>query len=246
MSLLERIKGYKNEKHVVDNRIHTGFIVEEKPKSIIAEAYRTLRTNIKYYSFDKEIRTIVVTSAEMAEGKSTVAGNIAMSFAQSEKKVILVDCDLRKPSVHKNLKSSNLIGLSEVLIGKVDLKKAIQKRNDYFYFLTSGKIPPNPSEMLASSAMTNLIVKLKEEYEIIILDTAPLKAVTDAQVLSTKVDGTVVVVRATITKRESVIEAKNLLDKVGANIIGTVLNAVENPRGKYYYYYGTNEEDNKA
>ena len=243
MSLLKRIGSYKKEKAMIDNRIHAGFIVEDKPKSIVAEAYRTLRTNIQYSSFDKEIKTIAVTSAEMAEGKSTVAGNIALSFAQSEKKVILVDCDLRKPSVHKNFKASNLVGVSEVLLGKTTLEKAIQKHNDNFYFLTSGKIPPNPSEMLASSAMTKLIEKLKEEYDITVLDTAPLKAVTDAQILSTKVDGTILVVRAARTKKDVVIEAKNLLDKVGANIIGTVLHAVENTRGKYYYYYG-NEEDN--
>jgi capsular exopolysaccharide synthesis family protein len=250
MSLLERIKSYKSEiikvfkkdKTIIDNRVHLGFIVEDKPKSIVAEAYRTLRTNIQYSSFDKEIKTMAVTSAEMAEGKSTVAGNIAVSFAQNEKKVILVDCDLRKPSVHKNFKASNLVGISEVLLGKVSLKEAVQKRNDNFYFLTSGKIPPNPSEMLASSAMTNLIDKLKEEYDIVVLDTAPLRAVTDAQILSTKVDGTILVVRAAETKRDVVIDAKNLLDKVGANIIGTVLHAVENTRGKYQYYYGNNED----
>lgn len=242
MSLLEKLKHYRGDKHEADNRVHVGFIVEDKPKSIVAEAYRTLRTNIQYSSFDKEIKTIVVTSAEMAEGKSTVAGNIALTFAQSEKKVILVDCDLRKPSVHKNFKTSNLAGVSEILIGKTTIEKAIQKRNDNFYFLTSGKIPPNPSEMLASSAMTKLIEKLKEEYDMVVLDTAPLKAVTDAQILSTKVDGTIIVVRAGKTKIDTVIDAKNLLDKVGANIIGTVLHAVENTRGKYYYYYG-NEED---
>ena len=244
MSLLEIIKEYKKEKVIVDNRVHIGFIVEDKPKSIVAEAYRTLRTNIQYSSFDKEIKTIAVTSAEMAEGKSTVAGNIALSFAQGEKKVILVDCDLRKPSVHKNFKASNLVGVSEVLLGKTTLEKAVQKRSDNFYFLTSGKIPPNPSEMLASSAMTKLINQLKEEYDITVLDTAPLKAVTDAQILSTKVDGTILVVRASKTKKDVALEAKNLLDKVGANIIGTVLHAVENIRGKEYYYYG-NDEENK-
>jgi capsular exopolysaccharide synthesis family protein len=245
MSILDAIKYNKKGKDVIDDRVHAGFIVEDKPKSVVAEAYRTLRTNIQYSSFDKEIKTIAVTSAEMAEGKSTVAGNIALTFAQSDKKVILVDCDLRKPSIHKNFKTSNLVGISEILIGKVSLEEAVQKRNDNLYFLTSGKKPPNPSEMLASSAMSNLIEELKKKYDIVVLDTAPLKAVTDAQILSTKVDGTILVVRAAVTKRDSVIEAKNLLDKVGANIIGTVLHAVENTRGKYYTYYG-NEENNDS
>lgn len=241
MSVLEAIKYHKKEKDIIDDRIYAGFTVEEKPKSVVAEAYRTLRTNIQYSSFDKEIRAIVVTSAEMAEGKSTVAGNIALTFAQSDKKVILADCDLRKPSVHKNFKASNLVGISEILIGKVSIEEAVQKRNDNLYFLTSGKIPPNPSEMLASSAMSNLIEELKKRYDFVVLDTAPLKAVTDAQILSTKVDGTILVVRAAVTKRDAVIEAKNLLDKVGANILGTVLHAVENTRGKYSNYYGNEE-----
>ncbi|NMF04823.1 CpsD/CapB family tyrosine-protein kinase [Clostridium beijerinckii] len=226
----------------VANQEYKGFVVEKKPKSIVSEAYRTLRTNIQYSSFDKTIKTIVITSAEAAEGKSTVSGNLALSFAQNEKKVIIVDCDLRKPSVHKNFKLSNLSGLSEVLIGKEDLDKVIQSRNENLDILTSGKIPPNPSEMLSSTAMTNLIQKLGEKYDIVILDSAPLQAVTDAQILSTKADGTILVVRAQRTSRESVIDAKNLLTKVGANILGTVLHAVENTRGKYYYYYGSSEE----
>lgn len=226
----------------VANQEYKGFVVEKKPKSIVSEAYRTLRTNIQYSSFDKTIKTIVITSAEAAEGKSTVSGNLALSFAQNEKKVIIVDCDLRKPSVHKNFKLSNLSGLSEVLIGKEDLDNVIQSRNENLDILTSGKIPPNPSEMLSSTAMTNLIQKLGEKYDIVILDSAPLQAVTDAQILSTKADGTILVVRAQRTSRESVIDAKNLLTKVGANILGTVLHAVENTRGKYYYYYGSSEE----
>lgn len=234
--------GLFRKKKIVDNRDYIGFVVEQKPKSVAAEAYRTLRTNIQYSSFDKKIQTLVVTSAEMAEGKSTVAGNIALSFAQDEKKVILIDCDLRKPSVHKNFKVSNMVGVSEILLGKVKLEDAVQKRNDNFYFLTSGKIPPNPSEMLGSSSMENLLEDLKNKFDFIVLDTAPLQAVTDAQILATKVDGTILVTRAEQTKRDSVIEAKNLLDKVGANVIGSVLHAIGNTRGKYYYYYGKSEK----
>jgi len=235
-------KKHGKRKEVVDNKTNAGFTVEDRPKSIVAEAYKTLRTNIQYSSFDKEIKTIAVTSAEMAEGKSTVARNIALTFAQNEKNVILIDCDLRKPSVHKNFKASNLVGVSEILLGKATFEEAIQRHNDNFCFLTSGKIPPNPSEMLASYAMTKLIEKSKEEYDIIVLDTAPLKLVTDAQILSAKVDGTILVVRAQRTKKDAVIESKNLLDKVGANIIGTVFYAVENTREKYNYYYASEDQ----
>ena len=230
----------------VANQDYKGFVVEKKPKSIVSEAYRTLRTNVQYSSFDKAIKTIVITSAEAAEGKSTVSGNLALSFAQNDKKVIIVDCDLRKPSVHKNFKISNLSGLSEVLIGKEKIEDVIQNRNGNLDILTSGKIPPNPSEMLSSVSMTNLIEKLREKYDIVILDSAPLQAVTDAQILSTKADGTILVIRAQRTSRDSVIEAKNLLTKVGANILGTVLHAVENTRGKYYYYYGSSDESKEA
>lgn len=214
------------------------FIVEKKPKSIAAEAYRTLRTNIQYSSFDKEIKAIVVTSSEPGEGKSTTAGNLALSFSQGEKSVIIIDCDLRKPSLHRKFKISNMIGLSDVLIGKEKISEAIHEHTDNLHILTSGKLPPNPSEMLGSKAMERLLEVLKTKYDIIILDSAPLQAVTDAQILSTKVDGTVLVVRAEKTKKESVQQAKSLLDKVGANILGTVLNGVENSRKKYYYYYG--------
>jgi len=228
----------------IANQVYKGFIVEQKPKSAASEAYKMLRTNIQYSSFDKEIKTIVVTSAQAAEGKSTVSGNLALSFAQNDKKVIIVDCDLRKPSVHKNFNISNLVGLSEVITGQSSIDKAMQKYNDKFDILPSGKIPPNPAEMLSSSVMTALIENLKDNYDIVILDSAPLEVVTDAQILSTKVDGTILVIRAQRTSKESVIEAQNLLNKVGANIIGTVLHAVENTKGKYYYYYGTNEDKN--
>lgn len=221
------------------------FIVEKKPKSIAAESYRTLRTNIQYSSFDKEIRIIVVTSSEPGEGKSTTSGNLALSFAQAEKKTIIIDCDLRKPSLHKNFRISNLIGLSDVIIGKEKVQEAIHQYNKSLSILTSGKLPPNPSEMLGSRAMTNLLESLKEQYDIIIIDSAPLHAVTDAQILSTKADGTILVVRAERTKKDSVLQAKALLDKVGANILGVVLNGVENSRKKYYYYYGNEGKEGK-
>lgn len=222
-------------KKVAATQEHKGFIFEENPKSIISEAYRTLRTDIQYSSFNKELKTLLITSSEPAEGKSTVSGNLAFSFAQNDKKVIVVDCDLRKPSIHKKFKLSNLIGLSEVLINKASLEEGVQHYQENLDVLTSGKLPPNPSEMLSSKAMTNLIEILKENYDTVILDSAPLQAVSDAQILSTKVDGTILIVRAEMTKKQSIIDAKSLLTKVGANIIGTVLNAASS-NGRHYYY----------
>lgn len=214
------------------------FIVEKQPKSIAAESYRTLRTNIQYSSFDKEYKVIMVTSSEPGEGKSTTAGNLALCLAQGDKKVILVDCDLRKPSLHKKFKVSNIMGLSDVIIGKEELVTAIHRYNKNLVILTSGKIPPNPSEMLSSKTMTVLLEELKNNFDYIILDTPPVQAVTDSQILSTKSDGTIIVVKAERTKKDSVENSINLLKKVNANIIGTVLNGVDNSRNKYYYYYG--------
>lgn len=217
-------------------------IVEKNSKSISAEAYKTLRTNIQYSSFDKEIKTILVTSTIPGEGKSTIAGNLALSFAQQDKKVLVIDCDLRKPSLHKIFKLSNLKGLSDIIVGNSDLEKAMYNYKDNFDILTSGKIPPNPSEILASNAMTALLEKLKTKYDIIIIDSAPLQAVSDAQIISNKVDGTLLVIRAGVTKREAILQAKELLNKVNAKILGVVLNGVENNSEKHYYYYESKEE----
>ena len=217
------------------------FVVERKPKSISAEAYRSLRTNIQYSSFDKENRVIVVTSSEPGEGKSTTSGNLALALAQGENKVLLVDCDMRKPSLHKNFKISNVYGLSDLLLHKQSMDTVCFSYNKNLSLVTSGKIPPNPSEMLASKVMSSFLEEMKNHYDYIILDTPPLQAVTDAQILSTKVDGTILVVRAEKTKKESVMNSINLIKKVNGNLIGTVLNGVNNSRNKYYYYYGNEE-----
>lgn len=214
------------------------FIVEEKPKSVAAETYRTLRTNLQYSSFDKEYKVIVVTSSEPGEGKSTTAGNLAISLAQGEKRVILIDCDLRKPSLHKKFKVSNLMGLSDVLIGKEVIETAGSRYKKNLTVLTAGKIPPNPAEMLGSKAMTALLLELQTEFDYVILDTPPALAVADSQILATKADGVILVVKAEKTKKELVQNSINLLKKVNAHIIGTVLNGVENRKNKYYYYYG--------
>ena len=216
------------------------FIVEKEPKSTAAEKYRTLRSNIQYSSFDKECKVMVITSSEPGEGKSTVSGNLALCMAQGDKKVALVDCDLRKPSLHKKFKISNLVGLSDVIIGKSDLINVMHKYNKNLAVITSGKIQPNPSEMLSSKSMEKLLHTLKENFDYIILDTPPILAVTDSQILSTKADGTILVVNAEKTKKDLVRESVNHLKKVNAHIIGTVLNKLEISKDKYYYYYGEN------
>ena len=206
------------------------FLVDKDPKSIAAESYRVLRTSLEYSSIDKELKSIVVTSSEPGEGKSTVAGNLASIIAQNNKKVIIIDCDLR----------SNSIGLTEYIIGKNDLNNVIQILNENFSVITSGRIPPNPSEILSSKSMENLLKALSVCYDYVILDTPPLTAVTDAQILAGKCDGTILVVRAESTSKESIIKAYKELEKVRANVLGSVLNGIKG-NNKIYYY----AEDNK-
>lgn len=212
------------------------FVMEKAPKSIDAEAYRSLRSNIEYSSFDDEYRAIVVTSSVPGEGKSTTSGNLALSLAQSGNKVLLVDCDMRKPSIHKKFKISNMSGTAELLLRKESFEDVANCYNENLTIITAGKIPPNPSEMLSSRAMTAFIKEMKKEFKYIILDTPPLQAVTDAQVLSTKADGVLLVVRAGSTKREMVLNSVDLIKKVHGKTIGTVLNGVENKKNNYYYY----------
>ena len=214
------------------------FIVEKDPKSIAAEAYRSLRTNIQYSSFDKKYKTIVVTSSNPGEGKSTTAGNLALTLSEGEARVLLVDCDMRKPSVHKNFRVSNTYGLSDVLLQKQKVMDVAHVYKKNLHIITAGKIPPNPAEMLSSRSMTLFLEEMKEHFDYIVLDTPPVQAVTDSQILSTKVDGTLFVVRAGVTKKDDIKNSISALKKINANIIGTVLHAVDNSRNKYYYYYG--------
>ena len=212
------------------------FITKKMPKSLSAEAYRSLRTSIKFSSVDRPIKTLVVTSSIMGEGKSTVAGNIANILSQDGARVLMIDCDLRKPSVHYNFFITNGEGLTDVLVGNSDLKSVIKKVDDSLFLITAGTVPPNPSEMLASRAMTAFIKEMKEEFKYIILDTPPLQAVTDAQVLSTKADGILLVVKAGSTKKDAVLNSVDLIEKVHGKVIGIVLNGVLNKKNNYYYY----------
>ena len=214
------------------------FTVEKKPKSIVAEAYRSLKTNIQYSSFDKEYKTIVITSANPDEGKSTTAGNLALTLSEGESRVLVIDCDMRKPSLHKEFKVTNSYGISDILIKKKTVKEAAHNYNKNLTIITSGSKSPNPAEMLASKAMTAFLEEMKEHFDYIVLDTPPLQAVADAQILSTKVDGSIIVVRAGITKKGDIQNAVSILKKVNASIIGTVLHDVDNTNNKYYYYYG--------
>jgi capsular exopolysaccharide synthesis family protein len=211
----------------------------KNPKSRTAEAFRTLRTNIQFSSLDTEIKCIVVTSSGSGEGKSTVMSNLAITMAESGKKVILIDCDLRKPSIHKKLGVTNSIGLTNMLVQGVKKEECIFKTSvNNLFVLTSGPIPPNPAELLGTKKMLNLIENLKEEFELVLIDAPPVLAVTDAQILSTIADGVIFVASYGEAQKNALIDAKHLIDKVGGKIIGIVFNKVpENVHGYYGKYY---------
>lgn len=209
----------------------------DDPKSYYAEAFRTIKTNIKYSSADKHKKVLLVTSTEAGEGKSTISSNLALSLSQDNKKVIIIDGDLRKPSVHKQFRISGSVGLTELLIGEEALEKIKHKIKPYLDAIASGHIPPNPAELLASEEMEKVIEKLREEYDYVIIDTNPIGLVADAQILSSKVDGVILVARYEKTKKENLLSCKKMIDQVGGNTIGVVLNGIDEKRGKYYYYY---------
>ena len=221
------------------------FIVDKLPKSITAESYRSLRTNIQYSSIDKQVKTLVVTSSNAGEGKSTVAGNLAYTFFQNGKRVLIIDCDLRKPSLHRKFNVSNEEGLTDVLVGTSKLNNVMKKIDDNLYLLTTGTLPPNPAEIIGSNTMENFLEQCKINFDYIILDTPPILPVTDSKLLAIKADATVVVVRSEVSKLKHVSQAFKELEKVNANIIGTILNDVEMYSEKLYYDYSNKSKKSK-
>ena len=213
------------------------FAIARKPKSIEAEAYRRLRTNIEYSSFDDKYKVIVVTSSFPGEGKSTTAGNLVISMSDTEKKVLLIDCDVRKPSLHRKFKISNSKGLTELIMGKSSFNEISYKYNENLTIITSGSKVPNPSELLGSEVMYRFLQEARENFDYVIMDTPPVQLVTDAQILCSKADGTLLVVKAESTKKNQVASSVDLLRKVNATVMGTVLNAVKNTVEKKYDYY---------
>jgi tyrosine-protein kinase Etk/Wzc len=221
-------------------RIEARLITHLDPKSPVSEAYRTLRTNLQFSKIDRSVRTMLITSSGPKEGKSTTSANLAIAIAQSGKKVVLIDGDLRRPVVHSIFGLEKDDGLTNYLMNDISFAKMIKKSiMENLSIIPSGILPPNPSELLSSSRMEELIERLKESFDIILFDTPPIIAVTDAAILSTKVDGTILVVSAGQTNFDAVVRAKSLLDNVNAYILGALLNGVEvgGMYGTYYYYY---------
>lgn len=212
-------------------------IVKENPKSVIAEQYRTIRTNINFSMPDRDFKTILVTSAGPSEGKSTTAANIAGVSSGEGKRIVLVDADMRKPTAHHTFRVSNFDGLSGVLTRQCELTDAIQQTDiQGLYVLPSGAIPPNPAELLDSQRMNQLLEMLEAQFDLIIFDTPPILTVADSQILSNKCDATILVINSGKTEKETAIKAKEILTLAKANIIGIVLNNLTLEKDHYFYY----------
>jgi capsular exopolysaccharide synthesis family protein len=218
-------------------------IASSNPKSFVSEQYRTLRTNINFSMPKGELKTVLVTSASPGEGKSTTSSNLAVVFAQENKRVVLVDADMRKPTSHYTFHVTNTLGLSNLLTRQSTLDETVKETSiEGLHIITSGPIPPNPAELLSSIPMDILIEELKKRYDIIVFDAPPTLSVTDAQVLSNKCEGTIFVVNSKSTNKDNAAKAKELLDSAKAHILGVVINNYElNKDNNYYQYYGNEE-----
>ena len=211
------------------------------PRSSAAEAYRTLRTNVGFASVDAPIRTLLVTSAVPGEGKTVTAANLAVAFAQADHKVLLVDADLRKPGIHQIFDLPNQEGLTSLLRDGSTLAELTQSTEQpNLRVLTTGPVPPNPAELLGSHRMRQVLSMLAESADIVILDSPPIQLVTDAALLSSYVDGTLIVIDASHGRRRAVRDSRDALTRAGANILGAVLNRIpqrsQAGHGDYYYH----------
>lgn len=214
-------------------------ITVEEPRSPISEAYRVLRTNIQFSAIDQEIQVLTVTSTQPNEGKTTTVANLAVAYAQDGKRVLLIDADLRKPTLHRIFRCTNRKGLTNVLAHLGSMEDELTKTFvDNLYLLSAGPKPPNPAEMLSTKRMSMLLKQLRQQFDIVLIDTPPALALTDAQVVAAQSDGVLLVVNAGKTKRELVRKCKANLQYVKANLLGVVLNnQTKKEMNSYYYYY---------
>jgi capsular exopolysaccharide synthesis family protein len=209
------------------------------PRSVVAEAYRSLRTNLAFARAQSRLRTIVLTSPGPADGKSTTAANLAITFAQQGQKTLLVDADLRRAVLDKTFSIPRTPGLTEVIVGIATFENAVHDTSvENLSVMGSGQLPPNPSELLGSERMREVLAQACARFDVVLFDSPPLLAVTDAAVLSTIVDGTILVVRTGSTTREAVRRAVTQLRNVHSHVLGAVLNDIDIRSGSYYGGYG--------
>jgi succinoglycan biosynthesis transport protein ExoP len=250
LSVIGSIPDFNGEssKRKHTNRI-TRLISSPSMKAPVAEAYKTLRTNIQYSNLDNNLKVILVTSSVQSEGKTSTSTNLAISMAQSDLRVLLIDCDLRRSHIHRVFHILNVKGLTNVLAENLDYHQILNSVGiPNLDILTSGPKPPNPSEILGSARMEAFMKKVSAEFDVIILDAPPILPVADAMVLSKLADGVILVMEYGATTHETAMRAKESMEKVGAKILGAVINDIPVDAGgaDYYYYYSDDGHENKS
>ena len=232
-------KNFKKRKRKPDSTITSKSLISLiDPKAPASEAYRSLRTNIGYTGVDKQVKTIVVTSAGQEEGKSTTVVNLAICLAQVGKKVLVIDADLRKARIHKYFSLPNDNGVTDIIVNKYKVKDAVKKIEevDNLYVITSGAYPPNPAEILESKKMADLLETVRTDYDIILIDTPPVGQLTDAAILGKMADGVILVIASGETHIDFAKHAKSRLEKVNARVLGAVITKINGAAGGAYYY----------
>ncbi|ANC22246.1 tyrosine protein kinase [Bacillus cereus] len=212
-------------------------ITHKEPKSRIAEQYRNIRTNIEFTSVDNHIRSIIVTSVDPGDGKTTTIANLAVVFGQQGKKVLLIGADLRKPTLQNLFAAYSPNGLTNLLSGQTSFVQCIQKTDiGNVYVMSAGPIPPNPAELLGYRKMDEVLLEAYKMFDIVLIDTPPVMAVTDAQILANKCDGVVLVARSEKTEKDKLIKVKQILDKASGKLLGVILNDKREEQEPYGYY----------
>lgn len=215
------------------------------PSSLVSEQFKTLRTNIQFTMVDQKLKTLVITSAAPNAGKSTISANLAVTFALQGLKVLLVECDLRRPSVHKSFHVSNIKGLTNLLTdteARIE-DNLVDSEQENLRLLLSGPLPPNPAELLGSNRMSQLQTELEKHFDLIIFDTPPLLGFTDGQILAGRSDGTIFVIHHGVALKENMLKANEILKRVNANVLGAVYNFAPQSTQDMSYYDYYNERD---
>ena len=238
MAFFKRSKKHVASQHV-SNRNYKQKLLNKNSPFAITESFKKLRTNILFSTSNTKCPVIGITSAFQETGKSLLCSNLGISFAQLEKKVLIIDCDLRKPVQHKIFEMENEVGMSDMLAGIYKDKISVYNLSAYgeLSLITAGSIPPNPSELLASENMSKLISAFRETYDLVIIDLPPINMVTDAAVISSIVDGYLFIIRVEHDETRSVQEAIAALERADAKIFGIILNDVNPKAAKYYKSY---------
>lgn len=230
---LRRAKGGNQ----LDRSPETGSSIVD-PSSPASEAFRTLRTNLLYAFVDDPPRVILITSSGPGEGKSTACANLGVSLAQAQKSCLILDCDLRKPAMHKMFGLRNFRGLLEVIVGERDLEEVWEEPLPGLKVVTAGPIPPNPSELLGSRRFTDFLDHIRPKFDYVLIDGPPVGLVSDPLILSAQTDGILLVVDAKKAGKGDVRDSVRRLQAVGARVIGTVVNKFKASKGRYYGYGG--------